>query len=1687
MYKLGGDNLDALPIVARGGTAVLASAEALFQGQFERVDQHLLITGPSGERFLVRGYFAAAETPLLASPDGAIMLPEAVRSLAGETLADMVAQAGAPAGAAPIGRVDVLSGNANVQRGGSSLRLLVGDPVFKGDVVSTQGASSNLGIKFIDGTVFSLSANARMVLNELVFNPGGSNNSMAANLIQGTFVFVAGQTATNGDMKITTPVATMGIRGTTPVVNINAANGLTVFSIIPDPDSNRIGTYDLLEVLTGRLIRSVSESGRAVVLASAGSVPLDRPYTTAEVATSQTLQAQITSLYRSSLQSPAIDPQQPAPQPDDRTQLVPLNPLVGNIDVAMTDSDRQAIDLAALDKAPKAPTAVQFAGVDAEGADKPSEFVSIGLTVPDPIVLDAIGGPFLLNPLNGGSVTENGQIVFFDLAQGQFGLTISQIQVTASNGGSVAAFLFGTTLAIDPAQFKYLNNGQSLTLSISYSASNGTYVASTSGQLVITGSNDNPVARSDYFAGTAPGDDPGVNAYGNLLSNDTDIDSLGPFRIASVNGIVPNSPIVVHGIRGTLTVQSTTGDFVFVPNSGPANRALSVRDVGSETFYYVVADPEGGQTTGELTVALQGQNDMPIGIDDTNASTAAGIGAAVAATGNLLANDVDYDNGDVLLVTAVDTTPMPSGGVTPITITGYYSITDFYANGSYVSTPKNIWDLSILAVGQFVTETFYYYLADGNGGITNAYLDITINGANDAPVAADDSGSIIEDDVSTSGSALINDSDIDIPDTLSVTHVNGVAFTGSGSATNALGTLSINDAGNWVFTLNNLSASVQGLLPGEQLLASFGLTVSDNHGATAASNVVIAIDGLNDAPTAVNDIVSGTEDTLATILRTTLFANDIDPDINDTKQLYSLTAISGGSIAFSGGGANINPTAHFSGQGQFGYTLRDGAGVTSFANITIDIAPVADAPTIVLDALAPTPLAVGAAGLVNTTTTHSQYYSAVAALEGGGYVIAWQDGSGLDGSATAVIFRIYDASGNALTNEIIANSYTTGDQYRPSVAAQPGGGFVLTWTSDGQDGSGQAVIGRIFDSTGNPVTAEFQLNTTYANAQTETSVAALDGGGFVVAWNSENNDGSLTGVYVQKFNASGAIVNGELPVNTYTAAEQQNPVVVAQTGGGFAVFWESYNQAGANSFDVFGRFYSSTPTALTGEININSTFAGHQMKVTAAELNSTNIIVVWQSQSQDSDQNGIFGKILNASGTAITSEFAINTTTVNDQMAPSVTALADGGFLVTWASFGQDGSDYGVIGQRFSSNGVMVGSEFVVNTTTLDYQSPNLNETSLAQLNNGTIVIPWDTVISGSTEVAQRLYALTPTGPEDTAINLGTMQFSTPDTDGSETIEVALTGFPVGATFNKGAVDPGNSARWIIDGGDVNALSTIALEMTPPANWNGTFTLTVTANVTDTAVLTTGTVTDTESASAVMNVVVTAVNDAPVANGETVFGFNSYIGTTIQIPYSAIQFNDTDVDDANSVFLNSATSTPANPTFGPGYLEFVQQPLITGPEIITYRVSDAHGALSGYADMTFQDSDDLTVMAGNTGDDIFITELAFAEEMTGGAGRDVFVFQMDTMNGASALDYTEGEDAIWVPVAAGAIGSGSLDDFVRVLNGSLEVDLDGTGSGYAWQWIGDLNGVATGTNDNIAVLLDDSSSSFRGEIIAQFL
>jgi hypothetical protein len=289
-----------IPHESSAHSVLVPDTELLFTAQFHRAGPDLVLTGRDGQHHLVPGYFSSEHHPALVAPNGAHLSPDTVDLLAGSATPGHYAQAQPTAPPDSIGKIEKVVGDVSVVRNGVTVALHVGDAVFKSDVVQT-GASSSCGISFPDGTALNLVANTRMALNDYAFDANSNSNGALFTLVEGTFAFVAGKVAHQGDMKIATPVATMGIRGTTGVVQEQPDNAATItaqaaghtysFAVVPDIGTGITGMWDVFLTDANGIIQrdangnpivlaTVSQSGYVTYLTPQG--PGERPMVSVE-------------------------------------------------------------------------------------------------------------------------------------------------------------------------------------------------------------------------------------------------------------------------------------------------------------------------------------------------------------------------------------------------------------------------------------------------------------------------------------------------------------------------------------------------------------------------------------------------------------------------------------------------------------------------------------------------------------------------------------------------------------------------------------------------------------------------------------------------------------------------------------------------------------------------------------------------------------------------------------------------------------------------------------------------------------------------------------------------------------------------------------------------------------------------------------------------------------------------------------------------------------------------------------------------------------------------------------------------------------------------------------------------------------------------------------------------------------
>ena len=263
-----------------------------------------------------------------------------------------------------------------------------------------------------------------------------------------------------------------------------------------------------------------------------------------------------------------------------------------------------------------------------------------------------------------------------------------------------------------------------------------------------------------------------------------------------------------------------------------------------------------------------------------------------------------------------------------------------------------------------------------------------------------------------------------------------------------------------------------------------------------------------------------------------------------------------------------------------------------------------------------------------------------------------------------------------------------------AVAMDLDGDFAVVWSSDGQDGDGEGVYAQRFSSSGVLQGSEFLVNTHAADAQTFPSIAMDADGDFVVTWSSLFQDHDIYGVYAQRFNAAGLPQGDEFQVNTCIAGNQNYSAVAMDSDGDFVVTWTSSNQDGDRT-GVFGQLYDSSGTPLGDEFQINTTTTNNQC-YSSVDMDAVgNFLVTWTSQDQDGSAKGIFAQRYDATGTALGTEFQVNTTTAASQELSAV-SISAAGSVVVWRGFDTGTSTWNVHAQRFDSLGVAQGGELLV-------------------------------------------------------------------------------------------------------------------------------------------------------------------------------------------------------------------------------------------------------------------------------------------------------------------------------------------------------------------------------------------------------
>ena len=601
--------------------------------------------------------------------------------------------------------------------------------------------------------------------------------------------------------------------------------------------------------------------------------------------------------------------------------------------------------------------------------------------------------------------------------------------------------------------------------------------------ITVTGVNDAPTA-SDNTVTTLEDTN---HVFSTSEFNFSDVDDSGALNKIKITTLEDNGALQYY--NGSAWVDVTLNQEITATDIGN-NKLRFVPDANENgtsytSFGFQVSDgTDYSSSSSTMTVNVTPVNDNPVGVNDTDAVVEDATVSQTSGSGLLVADDTDAD-GDTLTVSQIAVTGGSNSSVTSSTtssdgtsVTGTYGTLVVGADGSYTYVADQD-AADALDASETATDSFTYTVSDGNGGTDTATLIITVTGANDNPVATNDTASVNEDATvtvsdATNGVIQNNDTDADGDDTVSSLEITQIAVTGGSnssvtsgtnqsngtSVTGTYGTLVIGADGTYTYVADQSAAD--DLATGETATDSFTYTVSDGNGGTDTATIVITVTGTNDAPTAADKTIyinenntDGTHGARTSSNITYTFSdsgsefNFSDVDDNDTFTKVKIISVpTYGTLTKVGNGNTITanstitnfdnikytPNANSENDDTFTFKVHDGtvfSSATYTMNISVNAAPVAVNDTDTINAGAS-----AATGSVTTNDTDSDDSTSDLKVRGVG---TGAEGSSLPNknvgsaiSGTYGTFTLnqdgsysYDVTGNAATIALAAGATAT--------------------------------------------------------------------------------------------------------------------------------------------------------------------------------------------------------------------------------------------------------------------------------------------------------------------------------------------------------------------------------------------------------------------------------------------------------------------------------------------------------------------------------------------------------------------------------------------------------------------------------------------------------------------------------------
>ena len=269
--------------------------------------------------------------------------------------------------------------------------------------------------------------------------------------------------------------------------------------------------------------------------------------------------------------------------------------------------------------------------------------------------------------------------------------------------------------------------------------------------------------------------------------------------------------------------------------------------------------------------------------------------------------------------------------------------------------------------------------------------------------------------------------------------------------------------------------------------------------------------------------------------------------------------------------------------------------------------------------------------------------------------------------------------------------------------------------------------------------AEFQVNTHTTNKQENPAIAMDGAGNFVVVWNSYLQDGSSNGVFGQRFDPNCSPLGEEIQINTTSGGNQKEPSVAVDSDGNFIVVWQGPGIVEEDKEDIFARRFDLNGKPVGSEFRINTNTNDKQLCPRAAMNNGGSFVIIWESVNvPEEGKKAICGQLYDSNGLRIGTEFVVNDGP-SDGRYPDAAMDSEGNFAVVWM---QDKSSNSIMGRLYNTDGSAKAGPFEVSTIRFS----SVTQPSFSMSRQGEFVVVWDgdPKLAGLDDIHARMFD--PTG-----------------------------------------------------------------------------------------------------------------------------------------------------------------------------------------------------------------------------------------------------------------------------------------------------------------------------------------------------